>query len=85
MNEGLYKLPYEVKCLVNDGVYSVYEVESEYMKFLLMTNHNEFFPLDETGQVLETVIVTGLEDLKLVRAVRFEGLERPPGLKGYYP
>ena len=81
---GPYKLPYEVKCLVNDGVYSLYEVESEHMKYVLMTNHNEFYQLDETGKILGTVI-KGLEGLKLIRAIRFEDLERPPGLKVYYP
>lgn len=77
----LPNLPVEVKRLVNDGIYSVYEVRELAAPYVLMTNRVEFYALSAEGTALPDVKISALTEKDIVSVIHFDELPRPPVLK----
>ena len=57
-NKFLEKLPIPIKELINDGVYSLYQIENSNdlpPEYLLMTDDNEYYKIDSTGEVVNKI------------------------------
>jgi hypothetical protein len=71
-DSSLPELPQEIKSLVRDGVYSLYEIEHADARYLLITKgEHEYYLLSETGAVTPTAGVKSIADVKLLRAMSF--------------
>ena len=70
-SDRLKNLPGPVKSLVNDGVYSLYEVKLAGCAYVLMTNKRETYALNEDGEVIPSLTIPSVEALDLGRTIRF--------------
>lgn len=68
----LPSLPSEVKAMVEDGVYALYEIDDERARYLLVTNASELYCLDESGNLLQVPGIRAVSDVNIVDAVVFE-------------
>ena len=70
--EALPKLPAEVKALVADGVYSLYELDTSDAPYLLYTQRQiAHYFLDRDGGVVRSGSGTATEQVKIRQAVSF--------------
>src|SRR5688572_29902338 len=69
--EALPSLPKEVKALVHDGVYALYDVDYENVRYLLVTDRpSEYYFLSANGDVVSPP-VRDLQQARLLGAVSF--------------
>lgn len=76
----LKHLPMQVKALINDGIYSLYAVRNRGpVAYVLVTNTREVLPLTADGDVVQGLVLDGLEGLELGAPAFFGGLPARPG------
>ncbi len=83
--DDLQLLPMDVKALVNDGTYSLYEVKGRPgVAYVLLTNTGELYALSSAGEVVQGVAIKRLEDVEIGDPGYFPDLEPRPTLKLNY-
>lgn len=80
MSAELPGLPGEVRALIADGVYSLYELPTDEPRYVLLTTQrNEFYFLSEQGNLVSAPSsVRSIEDLKLGAPVTVVGERATP-------
>ncbi len=72
--DALPDLPHEVKTLVREGVYALYEIDQPTPAggcFVLATRGQEFYVVSGTGAVVTAGGAKGIKDFEIADAVMF--------------
>lgn len=80
MSAELPGLPGEVRALIADGVYSLYELSSDEPRYVLLTTQrNEYYFLSHKGELVPAPAhVRSIDDLKLGAPVNVVGERAMP-------
>lgn len=80
--EDLPALPSEIKALVREGVYSLYEIRNPGARYLLLTkDRNEFYFLSAAGDVVKIRGIRRVADANVAEVVTFAGPGAGEGIR----